>query len=314
MQEYTQTIRAFIANPRRQYKLRKKEALWFQLCSSLDVIEDTQLAVASYEAGEVGTSHGARYLAVYGLLQALFVQQDAALNLCEALGAPASIDDYPALKAIREIRTETIGHPTNKKRGKKSQPPSYHFITRMSLRPGGSRYHSRYGDGGFESKEVSIPELVADQTRSISAILTSLANKIEHQDVAHKEQFSMEKLASLFPPSLDYDCRKVIEGTTVRQSASHAAISLQLIKQAVQDFREALARRGIELDTYDCVKYVYELLEYPLGELEGFFTSARGAGVSNIHDKTAYIFAYFVREQVAKLRDVAQEIDDDYSS
>jgi len=32
-----------------------------------------------------------------------------------------------------------------------------------------------------------------------------------------------------------------------------------------------------------------------------------------INDKTAYIFVYFISEQWSKLKEIAKEIDDDYS-
>jgi hypothetical protein len=31
--------------------------------------------------------------------------------------------------------------------------------------------------------------------------------------------------------------------------------------------KESLQKRGIEIDTYDSIKYHYELLEYPITEL-----------------------------------------------
>src|SRR5438552_140615 len=123
MQEQTQTIRDIINKPRKQYHLMKKLGIWFQLCSCLDVIGDTDLAIKAYTNKECGTSKGATYLAVYGLLQALFMQQDALMNLGESLGIDDKIENYPRLKEIREIRNVSIGHPTRHNRKKST---SYH--------------------------------------------------------------------------------------------------------------------------------------------------------------------------------------------
>jgi hypothetical protein len=314
MEEQIRTIRDFINNPRRQYGLLKNKPLWFQLCSSLDVIGDTQLAIDSYEAGEFGTSDGARYLAVYGLLQALVVQQDALDSLCGSLRISQATRDYPKLKMIRDIRIESIGHPTKRTRTGKGQPPSYHFIVRMTLRPTGFQLHSQYDDGRFESKDILIPELVADQTSCVSGILSSVINRLKHEDAIHKEKFRMEKLASCFAASLDYDCRKVLEATTVREDAVHAAVSLLMIKDALQAFREALAKRGLGLDTYDCIKHVYGRVEYAVGELEEFFGAVKSGQETKIHENAAYMFAFFVQQKIEDLRDMAREIDSDYSS
>ena len=49
-----------------------------KLCSALDIIEDTTLAIKSFQSCEWTTKAiGMKYLLIYGLLQALFVQQDA---------------------------------------------------------------------------------------------------------------------------------------------------------------------------------------------------------------------------------------------
>lgn len=87
-------------------------------------------------------------------------------------------------------------------------------------------------------------------------------------------------------------------------------LNLQQIKKAFQDFREALAKRGIE---YDSVNYECELLEYPLAELEAFFQNAQEGKESNINEKTAFIFADFVEKKIKELKLLAEEIDNNYS-
>jgi hypothetical protein len=56
------------------------------LCSCLDLIGDTDLAIAVYHQAEHPEHEGGKYLLVYGILQTLFLQQAAVQNLCEALG------------------------------------------------------------------------------------------------------------------------------------------------------------------------------------------------------------------------------------
>jgi len=313
MYESIQRIRDFIDKPRTRYVLSKDRALSSQCCSCLDVIEDSELAISAFSAAEFGTSVGAHYLAVYGLLQALFLQQDAVINLCESLKIPETIDNYPRLKEIREIRSDSIGHPTKRNR-KKGQPTSYHFISRPTLSLKGFELLSDYSDGKSEFKNISIPDLIADQRKYISDILNMVIGKVESEEAAHKEKFRMEKLVSVFPDTLDYHLQKVLEATGMEEESAFGEADLQQIKQTVQSFRDALEKRGIELETYDCIKYVYELLEYPLDELEKFFQSVKSGKESDITEKAAYIFAFFVKKQVAELRRMAKEIDEDYSS
>jgi hypothetical protein len=313
MHEYTEKIRDFINEPRARYALLKNLGLWHQLCSALDVVEDSDLAIASFSAGEFPATDGARYLAVYGLLQALFLQQDAVFNICESLGIPEKLESYPGLKEIREIRNASTGHPTKKERPK-SQPTSYHFISRPTLTLNGFELHSSYGDGTIDFKSISIPELIAEQRRYVSHILGSVVTELKRREAAHKEKFKMEKLASLFPPSLRYALSKILESTGRADLAPVGEVSLKSINQTLQAFREALQKRGIELDTYDSINHIYAELQYPIAELERFFQSTKAGEQPNINEKTAYIFAFFVRAQFDELKQMAQEIDDYYSA
>ncbi|MFC1781911.1 hypothetical protein ACFLZ8_06595 [Planctomycetota bacterium] len=85
MYKYTQQVRDLINNPRKQFNLLKNPKLWNQLCSSLDVIEDTDLAIKAYQESKSSQNDGQKYLQLYGVLQALFLQQDAVDHLCESL-------------------------------------------------------------------------------------------------------------------------------------------------------------------------------------------------------------------------------------
>jgi len=106
--EQTEQIRDLVIKPITQSQITKNKALFNQLCSSLDVIEDAELAVAAYLDGESGEDTGKCYLAVYGLLQALFLQQDAVINLEGSLGIKDAIDNHPKLKNIREVRNHYV--------------------------------------------------------------------------------------------------------------------------------------------------------------------------------------------------------------
>ena len=205
IREQERRIRDLINEPRKRYTLIKRLGLWHQLCSCLDVIADTELAIAAYATHELGADKGSAYLAVYGLLQALFLQQDAIFNLCESLGINDNISNYPGLQEIREIRNASIGHPT--KRGRK-RPFSYHAISRFSLSSMGFQLQTSDEIGTSKFEWISIPKLIADQHSYASAIFTSIIEKLEQEEAAHKEQFKKEKLVAVFSPTLAYHIEK----------------------------------------------------------------------------------------------------------
>lgn len=318
--EHSKRIRDLINNPRKRHVLLKNRALWNQLCSCLDVIGDSELAIDAYSARSFGEEDGTEYLAIYGLLQALFLQQDAIRNLCESLGIPRLIENYPRLQEVREIRNDSIGHPTKKDRNrgrkKKDQPIfSYHHISRSSLSPKGFQLISYYSNGKSEFKDVSIPDLITDQKKYVSEILLSIVDRLEQEEKAHKEKFRIEKLTSAFAP-LHYAFEKLYKVLLTGEihHPIYGESNLQQIKGTLDTFKNALARRGIELETYDPIKFVYKELGYPLNELEKFFQNAKESKTLNIDEKTAYIFVFFVEKQIDELEEIAKEMDEEYSN
>jgi len=308
--EQERRIRDLINEPRKRYTLIKKLGLWHQLCCCLDVIGDTELAIAAYNAQELGANQESAYLAVYGLLQALFLQQDAIFNLCEALGISDAISNYPGLQEIREIRNASIGHPT--KRGRK-RPFSYHAISRFSLSSKGFQLLTSDETGTSKFEWISIPKLIADQLSYASAIFTSIIEKLEQEEVAHKEQFKKEKLVAVFSPTLAYHIEKVFESIRSGGNPAFGAINLGILTQALKDLQAVLAKRGIELDTYEVIEDLYEELVYPMSELEAYFQHLEKGQKPNINEKTAYIFAFFITKKFDELKDLAEEIDEEYA-
>ncbi len=80
------TIRRHINNPRKQYYLLQDLKKWNKLCCSLDVIEDAQNAINFYLNSDHPNESGAKYLYIYGLFQAIFLQQDAVYHTSNVLG------------------------------------------------------------------------------------------------------------------------------------------------------------------------------------------------------------------------------------
>lgn len=117
-------IRDFINTGRNQVRLLPERSAWNQICSSLDVIGDTTLSIGDYVAATFPTTPGLQYIYTYGLLQALFLQQDAIRHLAEAF----ELDHTPSerLLKIRELRNSAIGHPTKQNIRKRRY---YNYIT-----------------------------------------------------------------------------------------------------------------------------------------------------------------------------------------
>ena len=308
MDKYTREIRDFINKPRKRFNLLKNRKFWSQLCSSLDVIEDSDLAIDAYNNSEFGTDFGEKYLRLYGVLQALFLQQDAVTNLCESLGLPNNLTSHPKLKEIRDIRNDSIGHPT-----KRGNYKSYHFISRVTIAKSGFQLLSDYGNK-ITSRDISLIDLIKEQREYLLSSLKGVIQALKDEEKTHKDKFKMEKLEAVFPPTFSYYIGKILESTGEPAYAKVGLMHVKLVKEVMDKLKESLQKRGIEIDTYDSIKYLYELLEYPITELKLYFDRLIAKKEPRINDKTAYIFAYFIREQLSELKKIAKELDDEYSS
>ena len=102
MTDLLETIRVLCNHPWRKQQLLNDKINWEKLWASMDAIEDTQLAINSYLELDTFNGYNGGYLYIYGLLQALNIQQDAVNNLSISLFNPP-IDykiEYPKLYEI----------------------------------------------------------------------------------------------------------------------------------------------------------------------------------------------------------------------
>jgi len=199
-------IRRHINRARTQFVLLQNSQSWNQLCSSLDVIGDTELCFKAYEDSPPPPADGATYLLVYGVLQALILQQDAVRHMAEALETRFASD--PLLHEIREVRNSSIGHPTKRNRGEARS----HFLSRMSMSKNGFQLMTVYPDHApAEFKWVDIPALILRQRMQLRMVMTQVV--LEARDQEHRAMFKGTKLVDAFPAVLDYYFQKVFEST-----------------------------------------------------------------------------------------------------
>lgn len=300
-------IRELINRPRKQYALLQDEAMWAMLCSSMDTIEDTELCFDAFLTQDIDRAKdGVKYVFVYGVLQALFVQQDAVQNFHEALNMPYTQD--PSLKNIRDTRNDSVGHPTKRGGG---QGHSYNFISRITL--GFQGFQLMTIDRGRPQprfKDVNVPELIATQRDVFVDVLDNVIKTLENEEMEHRKKFAGKKLVDAFHLT-SYFLSKIFEAI-LNPKSTHAVLDagyVDEILESIKAFKEGLKDREI-LEAYEGVTHTLELVDYPLQELRTYFCNS---DETHINEKDAYIFAHFLRTQIQNLRQIAEEIDEEYS-
>lgn len=299
-------IRDLINGARKQHSLLKDAAAWNQLCSSLDVIGDTEAALDAYLSAAEPNEPGATYLLVYGVLQGLIMQQDAARHLSEALHFPYAPDEL--LLEIREVRNGSVGHPT--KRWGKDKSARSHFISRSSMSKAGFQLMTAYADGAqTEFRWVDLPKLVTTQRSRMSEVLRQVVEALRREEERHKAMFKGKTLAAAFPQVINYYFEKLYESLHSSNPRELGRAHVSLIRDAVDGFKAGLTERGI-LEAHASVNYHLDLVAYPLDRLDQYFSAGRSA---HLNERDAFIFVSFVQDQVSQLRNMAREIDEDYT-
>jgi hypothetical protein len=307
--ELNENVREIINNPRIRCVLLEDAGAWKMLCSCLNVIGDTELALDAFLRQTDCGDNGTNYLLIYGALQVLFVQQDAVSDLAKAL-KPLNVtyERSELLKEIREIRSDSIGHPTKRDLPKKDGPGPSNLMVRMSLSHRRFDLVKNYEDGRTECLDVDIVDLIQKQRANLAATLTSIADKLKEDDMKHRRKFKHEKLQDIFSPTIDYEFEQIYKACDEDEPLALPAIKITFGN--LGKFKAALQVRGI-LQAYDSVVDDLDMTQYTLSELKKFIQNSPG---SVLNDKSAYIFAYFARKHIDALLEAAKEIDREYAS
>ncbi len=302
-------VRDCINRPRVHHALCSKDLKgFFVVCSALDAIGDTMLAIEAYRSLEEAASYGEQYLRLYGLLQAFFIQQDAAQHILETLELTC-VGLKDDLLYVREIRNSAIGHPTRREaRPKRNIPQTSHAIARNSMWQNGFMLMSNAENGKTEITGVPIAELIEKQERGVAEILRAALDHLQTREEEHRMKYKDKQLAALFPGTIGYYFEKLFAGCRREDSREFTSIHVALLNDILVAFRAALTERGI-IPAYSHVAHDVEDAEYPLAEYKKYID---GDPTSTLNEKSSRIFVFFLQHQFGLLLKYAQEFDEEY--
>jgi hypothetical protein len=174
---------------RKHRPVRDNRAAFKQSCSALDAIGDTALALEDFVTCDASFSTGVNYILAYGVLQAVFLQQDALKHLALSLSFPIELPE--ALREIRELRNEAVGHPTEKKIDKDGGSISFHHIARVTLTKEGFQLLTTYSNMDvIDSKDVDLHGIIRTQTTYVLQYLSEILEKLKQEQYVGKGEGS----------------------------------------------------------------------------------------------------------------------------
>lgn len=299
------SVREFINTTRYQSELLKNLDNWNQICSSLDTIGDTLYSTEDYINAEYPESEGLKYIFTYGILQALFIQQDSMQHLSEAF--ELEYERSEKLKKIRALRNAAIGHPS-KNEVKWEKRTYYNYISRMSLDKWGFTLLRSSEKDRNEFMDVSLLSIIEEQTHEIENSYRLLVEKLNKDDKMHREKYKDKLLVDIFPSSMGYSFEKVSQGIHSPSNSNRffGLSMLESIEKTYTKFEDALRERN-ELDDYTS----YDLDEYKHGiaVLKSYLSGENEI----MEEKDARIYSFYLYEQHKHFEKIAEEIDSHYN-
>jgi hypothetical protein len=272
----------------------------------MDIIDDVDSAMAAYLKNEFPTDTGEKYLRIYGAMQGLFLQQDALLDLIKAIHPTKEICLNDVLKDIREARNASVGHPTQLRR---KGVLSAHGIIQNSMNKDGFDLLSYPEKDGKIFQYVPVRELIGKQEVETVRILSEVVNDLREQEQAHRSKFRAIKLMKAFDGA-GYAFEKIFEEVRGDEPVL-SCWAVDHLQKSLDDFAKLLMERGIGINSYDSIEYLYKEIEHPLTELRKYLLREPSEILS---DKSAIVFANALRVHFDDLRHIAQEIDQEYTS
>jgi len=305
-------LRDYVTDARFHYALYHDDRSSFHvICSALDVIGDTTMAIDAYLSLPDERDHGVLYLQLYGVLQALQIQQDAVQHILDTLKIQCATgsDD---LRDIREIRNMATGHPAKRERNRKhNRLQSSHKISRPSLSQESFLLFSHFEDGKSPMEPIMVLGLIEKQEKAIAARMHGALVELRRREVEHRMKYRDKKLASLFPATIEYYFEKCYEGCRENDDngrRTFAQMHAELLVDILGKFKDGLTERGL-LPACDHIGQDIADVEYPLREFEKYL---RGDTDNTLNAQSARIFVFFMQHHFRTLREYAEGFDREY--
>jgi hypothetical protein len=304
VQKGEQRVRDFINAPRRHRHLMSSRKGWFQLCAALDAVGDTQLAVRAYREREIkAESDGANYLVAYGVLQTLYVQQDAVEKIAKVVGVSLRLPEDA--RRIRNIRNASVGHPAEY-RGNQSAT-----IVRMSLSSAGFSFYVWEPEGDSKQTYVDLEALCSEHTDVIGEFLERVADHLAEEELMHRRQHRERPLAGAFALHLGYAFEKIGEGLSARPGQPSISDSgLAMVSEMLAEFDSRLKERQLDGAYTNSVEPGREDAQFALQRLR----ELRAGALAQLDERDGRAYLAYLRGAVSKLQEIAFEIDEEYAS
>ena len=252
-------IRVHIQRLERMSLLIPNRKKWIGVTASIDVLEDSSWAIEYYVENDYPSDMKGKYLYTYGLLQALFVQQDAAENIYKVFFDEKIKwkEEYPKAYVVREMRNDVTGHPLNR------DNHFFIYLVQMYMKKESISYLKEDVNlNRRNSVKVRLMESIEDSAKCINHVLERVLEKLDSEHKAYIMTYKDVKMVDIFR-SLSYAREKIICRDSVMEPSLY-----KITKDMVKNCKEEVAKRYGSVDAIEAynsilkeVDELYDLID-----------------------------------------------------
>lgn len=282
---------------------RKDGGDWSKLWAAVDNIEDTQLAIDEYSSLKKFSR-----LAVYGLLQAMVVQQNAISHLEEAIKIqkPNWPKEYPGLSQIRDIRVETVGHPTSTKRdGDNISYTSISHTNKIDILE-----YEIWFKNNFQHKTINIKDIINVQHNLLIKEIDRIMKKIEEDETLHKKQFHNQSLTEILKTT-SHNIQKL---WPFERDRTYSEMMFESLCNTFNKFKAEIKKRYGFNDFSECINIpgvvrTVEKIEKLLPRIKKMLPMGKDVDVLDLE-----LYVESLNSAFGELKTMAKEIDDEFAN
>ncbi|WP_339880791.1 hypothetical protein [uncultured Algoriphagus sp.] len=275
-----------------------------QTFTSIDLIEDSQIAIEEYKNAKSNGKKGRSTLLIYGLLQAFFLQQDGLYHLYKCIvnnkiNQTNFFDLFSFDKDIREVRNDIAGHPTNRKN------TEFYFIAKGPISK--DRFTYAGYTPTFRAVKVDINSFISKQSEFANTVLQTIkddiSKKIEMQKREHKNKSLKEMIVGL-----DRNIEFIFRGIRDEDRTFQGEWGISGAKVAIDEIREELNLRFNE-NLPSGISDAFRMIDYIILRFDQWWTEKTLFG-----NDDAEIFLDSLEKQINELEEMLVEIEKEFNS
>lgn len=279
------------------------ELKYNQTFTSIDLIEDSQIAIEEFESAESLGKQGRSTLLIYGLLQSLFLQQDGLYHLykCvvdENIKQTDFFDTFSFDKDIREVRNDIAGHPTNRKNSE------FYFIAKGPISK--DRFTYAGYTPTFRTVEVDLKTFIIKQLELARIVLQKVQANISKKIEMKKGEYKNKSLKEMIVGA-DRNIQLIYRGIRDDGRNFQGEWGISGLKSAIDDIRKELnTRYNQNLPTG--ISESFRLIDYIIHRFNQWWNDKTLLG-----NNDAEIFLDSLENQLKELEEMLIEIDEDFN-